>query len=84
VRHAKVGENKPAVQAREQERERRERHEKNSFFQDAKGLVSKGFLFVLENRLTNLNVQQLGIAPPRDSSLKKIHPKSKGLDFKLL
>jgi hypothetical protein len=38
----------------------------------------------LEKGSQNLNVQWLGIAPPRDSSLKKIHPKSKGLDFKLV
>ncbi len=77
----KVRDNNPAVQAWEQER--REQHKQNSF-QDAKGLVSKGFLFVLEKGSQNLNVQWLGIAPPRDSSLKKIHPKSKGLDFKLV
>jgi hypothetical protein len=79
----KSGENKPAVQAREQERERREQHKQNSF-QDAKGLVSKGFLFVLVKGSQDLNVQRLGIAPPRDSSLKNIHPKSKGPDLKLV
>jgi hypothetical protein len=79
----KVGENKPAVQAREQEREERATQAK-SLLPGCERPCLQGLFICLGKRLTNLNVQRPGIAPPRDSSLKKIHPKSKGLDFKLV